>query len=69
MKMYPEKRAKRTTIRSSRFDVESVARMDRMLEENPLVKPSMLLRAAVLALYRMDKDERLKIILEAAAPR
>lgn len=67
MKRAPDKRAKHTTIRSSRFDDESVARMDQMLEENPLVRPSMLLRAAVLALYRLEKDERLKVILEAAA--
>jgi hypothetical protein len=67
MKKAPGKRAKPTVIRSSRFDVKSVHRMDEMLEENPLVKPSMLLRAAVLALYRLDKQERLQIIMEAAA--
>lgn len=68
MRKDPDKRAKRTTIRSSRFDDESIARMDWMLDENPLVKPSLLMRAGVLALYRLDKDERLKIMLEAAAP-
>lgn len=66
MKKDPDKRAKRTTIRSSRFDAESVVRMDEMLQENPLLKPSMLLRAAVLALYRLEKNERLKVILDAA---
>jgi hypothetical protein len=67
MKKDPDKRAKRTTIRSSRFDDESVDRMAQMLNENPLLKPSMLLRAGVLALYRLPKDERLKVVIEAAA--
>lgn len=66
MKKDPDKRAKRTTIRSSRFDAESVVRMDEMLQENPLLKPSMLLRAAVIALYRLEKNERLQVILDAA---
>jgi hypothetical protein len=66
MKKDPDKRAKRTTIRSSRFDDESVARMDEMLEENPLVKQSLLLRAGLLALYRLEKNERLQTILDAA---
>ncbi|MBE8917453.1 MULTISPECIES: hypothetical protein [Enterobacteriaceae] len=67
MNTRPQKRAKHTTIRSGRFDDAAVERMDQMLAENPLLKPSTLLRAGILALYRMDKDERLKIALEAAA--
>ena len=67
MNTRPQKRAKHTTIRSGRFDDAAVERMDQMLAEIPLLKPSTLLRAGILALYRMDKDERLKIALEAAA--
>ena len=67
MNTRPQKRAKHTTIRSGRFDDAAVERMDQMLAENPLLKPSTLLRAGILALYRRDKDERLKIALEAAA--
>ncbi|BBQ86595.1 MULTISPECIES: hypothetical protein [Enterobacteriaceae] len=63
----PQKRAKRTTIRSGRFNDAAIERMDLMLAENPLLKPSTLLRAGVLALYRLPKEERLKIEFEAAA--
>lgn len=62
-----QKKAKHTTIRSGRFNDAAVERMDMMLAENPLLKPSTLLRAGVLALYRLDKEERFKITLEAAA--
>lgn len=67
MKKRPQKRAKQTTIRSGRFDAAAVERMDQMLAENPLLKSSTLLRAGVLALYRLDKDERFKIAIEAAS--
>ncbi|MFK3662754.1 hypothetical protein ACI2I2_19940 [Scandinavium sp. NPDC088450] len=67
MKNTTAKKGKRTTIRSSRFDDNAVARMEEMLQENPLVKPSILIRAGILALYRMEKSDRYQVILDAAA--
>ncbi|HDC4533686.1 TPA: hypothetical protein O8U13_004510, partial [Enterobacter asburiae] len=44
----------------------SARQMDEILNDNPLYKPSHVLRGAILALYEMSQEERLAIIMKAA---
>lgn len=68
MKKDPEYEKGRNVIISSvRHDEGSARQLDEILNDNPLYKPSAVLRGAILALYEMSKDQRLAIIMKAAA--
>ena len=44
----------------------SARQLDEILNDNPLYKPSHVLRGAILALYEMSQEQRLAIIMKAA---
>ncbi|WP_318366425.1 hypothetical protein [Enterobacter sp.] len=50
-----------------RLDEQAVAEINAILNENPLYSRSVVLRGAVLALTRLTRDQREKLILEAAS--
>jgi len=61
------RRARKTNISSMRLDEQAVAEINAILNENPLYSRSVVLRGAVLALTRLTRDQREKLILEAAS--
>ncbi|WP_337992724.1 hypothetical protein [Cronobacter sakazakii] len=60
------KRAKKEIITSTRFDNDAINQIEEILTENPLYTRPVIIRASVLALFRLNKKEREQIILEAA---
>lgn len=63
-----KKRSVKRNITSVRFDDETKEQMKNVLADNPLYSPSIVLRGAMLAIFRLNKAEREEVIL-AAAPR
>lgn len=53
-------------VTSVRHDEGSARQLDEILNDNPLYKPSHILRGAILALYEMSQEQRLAIIMKAA---
>ena len=67
MKKDPDtEKGRNVTISSVRHDEGSARQMDEILNDNPLYKPSHVLRGAILALYEMSQEQRLAIIMKAA---
>lgn len=68
MKKDPEcEKGRNITISSLRHDEGSARWRDEILNENPLYKPSVVMRGGILALYEMTQEQRLAIIMKAAA--
>ncbi|MDV7024445.1 MULTISPECIES: hypothetical protein [Atlantibacter] len=68
MKQDPETAKGRNVIISSvRHDEGSARQLEEILKSNPLYRPSAVLRGAILALYEMDQEQQLAIIMKAAA--
>lgn len=68
MKKDPEcEKGQNNTISSLRHDEGSARWLDEILNENPLYKPSAVMRGGILALYEMTQEQRLAIIMKAAA--
>lgn len=68
MKKDPEgEKGRNISISSLRHDEGSARRLDEILNENPLYKPSAVMRGGILALYEMTQEQRLAIIMKAAA--
>lgn len=68
MKQDPESEKGRNVIISSvRHDEGSARQLNEILNSNPLYRPSAVLRGAILALYEMDREQQLAIIMKAAA--
>lgn len=67
MKKDPDtEKGQNVTISSVRHDEGSARQLDEILNDNPLYKPSHVLRGAILALYEMSQEQRLAIIMKAA---
>ncbi|HFS8130912.1 TPA: hypothetical protein ACH2I3_004303 [Enterobacter hormaechei] len=67
MKKDPDtEKGRNVTISSVRYDEGSARQLDEILNDNPLYKPSHVLRGAILALYEMSQEQRLAIIMKAA---
>jgi hypothetical protein len=67
MKKDPEiEKGRNVIISSVRHDEVSARQLDEILNDNPLYKPSAVLRGAILALYEMSREQRLKVIIKAA---
>lgn len=67
MKKDPEcAKGRNVTISAVRHDDKSARRLKTILAENPLYYPSIVLRAGLLALEGMTKEERLTFITAAA---
>lgn len=62
-----EKGKGRLRISAVRHDKASAANLEDILADSPLYTPSVVMRGAILALYKMTKEQRQSIILEAAA--
>jgi len=58
--------AHRLIISSVRHNADSDACLKEILGENPPYKTSVVIRAAILGLRRMDKTTREQLIIEAA---
>ncbi|EFN4987099.1 MULTISPECIES: hypothetical protein [Citrobacter] len=68
MKKDPEgEKGRNVTISSLRHDEGSARQLDEILNENPLYKPSAVMRGGILALYEMTREQRLAIIMKAAS--
>ena len=68
MKKDPEcEKGRNNTISSLRHDEGSARWLDEILNENPLYKPSAVMRGGILALYEMTREQRLAIIMKAAS--
>jgi len=68
MKQDPEcEKGRNVIISSLRHDEGSARQLNEILNSNPLYRPSSVLRGAILALYEMDKEQQLAIIMKAAA--
>lgn len=68
MKKDPEcEKGRNITISSLRHDEGSARWLDEILNENPLYNPSAVMRGGILALYEMTQEQRLAIIMKAAA--
>ncbi|EAA7555098.1 TPA_asm: hypothetical protein G0G79_23965 [Salmonella enterica] len=68
MKKSPEyERGRNVTISSLRHDEGSARQLDEILNENPLYRPSSVMRGGILALYEMTQEQRLAIIMKAAS--
>ena len=65
MKKDPETE-KGQNVTAVRHDEKSVLRLKAILAENPLYYPSIVLRAGLLALEDMSKEQRLTFIMKAA---
>lgn len=61
------KRTRIADISSMRLDEQARAEITAILGENPLYNRSVILRGALLVLFRLPKKEREAAILEAAA--
>lgn len=59
-------KGRNVTISSVRHDEDSARQLDEILNDNPLYKPSAVLRGAILALYEMSQEKRLEVIIKAA---
>jgi len=67
MKKDPEcEKGRNVTISAVRHDEKSALRLNAILAENPLYYPSIVLRAGLLALEGLTKEERLNFIMKAA---
>ena len=67
MKKDPDtEKGRNVTISSVLHDEGSARQLDEILNDNPLYKPSHVLRGAILALYEMSQEQRLAIIMKAA---
>ncbi|EJQ2090412.1 hypothetical protein NUU98_19560 [Cronobacter sakazakii] len=53
-------------VTAVRHDEKSALRLNAILAENPLYYPSLVLRAGLLALEDMSKEQRLTIVMKAA---
>ncbi|MGK4353166.1 hypothetical protein ACSMFN_23370 [Enterobacter sichuanensis] len=53
-------------VTAVRHDEKSALRLKTILAENPLYYPSIVLRAGLLALEDMSKEQRLTFIMKAA---
>lgn len=68
MNTFPERKTKapKEQISSFRHNDTSATQLAEILNDNPLYSPSVVIRGALLAIYRMSKDEREAVILDAA---
>jgi len=68
MNTFPERKTKapKEQISSFRHNAISATQLAEILNDNPLYSPSVVIRGALLAIYRMPKDEREAVILDAA---
>ena len=68
MKKDPDcEKGRNVTISSVRHDEVSARQLEEILRDNPLYKPSAVLRGAILALYEMSAKPRLDVIIKAAS--
>jgi len=67
MKKDPDiEKGRNAIISAVRHDQKSALRLNAILAENPLYYPSIVLRAGLIVLESMSKEERLTFIMQAA---